>query len=119
MIPKSPPAQPQPPLDDPFGPMRSAVRFPLELAVEVMTETGPVDALTRDVSSVGIQFEMAYAPRLGSAMEWSMHLPGQTMGTSEDVTVRCVGRVIWVAPSGERMSVGAVIDEYVFKSEVE
>ena len=99
--------------------MRSAVRFPLALHVELHTEAGPVQALTRDVSAVGVQFQMAYAPRIGSTLEWSMHLPGNVMGTPDDITVACVGRVVWAAPSGNHVHVGAMIDQYVFKGEAE
>ncbi len=119
MMEKVHPLQQSPLPGETFEAMRSAVRFPLVLHVKLRTEVGPAEAVTRDVSATGIQFQMAYAPRVGSTLEWSMHLPGNIMGTPDDITVACVGRVVWASPNGSHVHVGAVIDQYVFKGETE
>ncbi len=119
MIEKIGTSQQSHPPEDSFEAMRTAVRFPLALHVDLRTEVGSTQALTRDVSAAGIQFQMSHAPRIGSMLEWSMHLPGNIMGTPDDITVACVGRVVWAASSGDHVHVGAVIDQYVFKGEAE
>jgi hypothetical protein len=39
-------------------------------------------------------------------------MPAQTMGSEKDVQVECIGRVVRCNPVGERIAVGAIIDEY-------
>jgi hypothetical protein len=101
------------PAESTADPMRNAVRFPLRLRVKVDTDNGPVDAITEDISSSGVMFNMPWAPPINSRLAWTLVLPGEVMGAPEDVTVSCVGRVVWHRPgqiSGKQ--VGAVIDGY-------
>ncbi|AFL87950.1 PilZ domain-containing protein [Terriglobus roseus DSM 18391] len=93
-------------------PMRNSVRFPLRLNVHVDTENGPVDALTEDISSSGVQFVMPWAPPINSRLAWTLVLPGDIMGSPEDVSVNCVGRVVWHRPGIVGKQVGVVIDGY-------
>jgi hypothetical protein len=39
-------------------------------------------------------------------------MPAQAMGAEKDVLVDCVGRVVRCAPAGDKVAVGAIIDEY-------
>lgn len=88
------------------------MRFPLHLKVQLDTENGPVEAITEDISASGVQFLMPWAPAINSRLAWTLVLPGDVMGSPEDVTVNCVGRVIWHRPATEGKQVGAVIDGY-------
>lgn len=94
------------------NPMRSSVRFPLHLLVRVETVDGPVDAITEDISSTGVLFTMPFAPAVNTRLTWKLELPAEMIGSLHDVTVTCVGRVVWhrTAPHGRQ--VGAVIDDY-------
>ena len=96
----------------PGNPMRNAVRFPLHLAARVETEFGPVDAITEDISASGVLFNMPFAPGIDTQMRWTMQIPGADLGSPEDVTVQCVGRVVWHGPAARGRQVGAVIDGY-------
>ncbi len=98
--------------DDGTDPMRSAVRFPLHLLARVETAEGSVDAVTEDISSTGVLFTMPFAPEVNTRLTWTLQLPADEMGSEHDVTVACVGRVVWHAPSSYGLQVGAVIDDY-------
>ncbi len=93
-------------------PMRTAVRFPLHLSARVVTESGPVDAMTEDISATGVLFTMQVAPRINTRMTWTMLLPCTVMGGKDDLTVSCVGRVIWHRRVENGRHVGVVIDGY-------
>ena len=93
-------------------PMRTAVRFPLQLRARVQTENGLVDAVTEDISATGVLFNMPFAPQVDSQLVWTLQLPGPVLGAVVDVTVTCVGRVVWHAPGKNGRRVGAVIDRY-------
>jgi len=92
--------------------MRNAVRFPLQLHVKVETGQGFLDAVTVDISATGVLFLMPSAPPIHTRLAWTLRLPADVMGAKEDVTVRCVGRVIWHGPADEGQQVGVVIDDY-------
>ena len=96
--------------------MRNAVRFPLHLAARVETEQGPVDAVTEDISATGVLFNMPFAPSIDSQLRWTLRIPGVDLGSTGDVTVQCVGRVIWHGPAEQGEQVGAVIDSYHMES---
>ncbi len=93
-------------------PMRTSVRFPLHLSARVQTEDGPVDAVTEDISATGVLFTMAVAPKINTRVTWTLLLPCNVMGGSDDVTVSCVGRVVWHTRAGSGRHVGVVIDGY-------
>ena len=93
-------------------PMRNAVRFPLHLVARVETEDGPVDAVTEDISASGVLFVMPFAPAIDSTLRWTLRIPAADMGFPEDVTVQCVGRVVWHGPAEHGRQVAAVIDGY-------
>jgi hypothetical protein len=48
-------------------------------------------------------------------MEFTISLPADVVGATEDVKVQCHGRVVRVSQDGERRGVGVVIDEYRFE----
>jgi hypothetical protein len=75
-----------------------------------------VEATTRDVSSNGLLFVAASLPRIGSRIEFSMDLPSAVMGTENDVSVHCVGRVVRHYQSEQESMAAAVIDQYFLKA---
>ncbi len=95
--------------------LRSAVRFPLKLPVEVKPGTGTqCEAETRDISAGGVMFYASADMEVGSRIEFSIAMPAEVLGTAADVKVRCVGRVVRCSQEGGRRAVAAVIDEYRF-----
>ena len=96
--------------------VRTAVRFPLRLALHLKTEDGMVEATTRDVSSNGLLFVTANLPRVGSHIEFTMDMPSEVMGSTTDVSVHCTGRVVRHQHSEDEWMAAAVIDEYFLKA---
>jgi hypothetical protein len=92
--------------------IRTAVRFPLRLALHLKTEDGIVDATTLDISSNGLLFVTSYLPKLGNRIEFTMDMPSEVMGWASDVSIHCRGRVVRHQHSGQDSIVAAVIDEY-------
>ena len=92
--------------------MRAAVRFPLRLALHLKTEDGIVEATTREISSSGLLFVTTYLPKIGSSIEFTMDMPSEVMGSANDVSIHCMGRVVRHQQTAEESMVAVVIDEY-------
>ena len=105
-------------LDMSFGQkpdFRNAIRFPLHLPVALLTETGECKAETRDISAGGILFFTHAEIAVGTAVQFTIRMPGETLGAAEDVLVRCDGRVVRNAQEGSGRIVAVAIDEYRFE----
>ena len=96
--------------------LRSAMRFPIKLPVEVRAEAAAkLSAETKDISAGGVLFYLDKAMEVGSRIEFNISLPAKVLGTTTDVSVQCVGRVVRCSEDGSRRAVAAVIDEYRFE----
>jgi len=96
--------------------LRSAMRFPIKLSVEVQADEAPMLAAeTKNISAGGVLFYMDSAVEIGSRIEFNITLPAAVLGTPNDVNVLCVGRVVRCSDEGSRRAVAAVIDEYRFE----
>lgn len=95
--------------------MRSAVRFPLHLPIQVEADSATHHAETRDISAGGVLFHMDADIKVGSAIEFSISMPAEILGTGTDVKVHCVGRVVRSFEEAGRRALAAVIDEYSFE----
>jgi hypothetical protein len=98
----------------PVDELRSSVRFPLKLPVEVRAEQSGVPGETEDISAGGVLFHMDTALDIGSIIEFAISMPANVLGTATDVIVKCTGRVVRCSKHGDRTAVAAVIDEYHF-----
>lgn len=96
--------------------LRTAVRFPLRLALHLMTEEGVVEATTRDISSNGLLFVTNSLPKVGSNIEFTMSMPSEAMGWDSDVAIHCTGRVVRHHISDHESMAAAVIDQYFLKA---
>jgi hypothetical protein len=95
--------------------LRSAVRFPIKLPVQVKPGAGrQCEAETRNISAGGVMFYASADMEVGSRIEFSIAMPAEVLGTAADVKVRCTGRVVRCSQEGGRRAVAAVIDEYRF-----
>ncbi len=92
--------------------MRSSVRFPLHLPVSVHAEQAEREAETVDISAGGVLLQMDGNVAVGTNIEFTIFMPAARMGSSKDILVSCVGRVVRCSPAGERCAVAAVIDDY-------
>ena len=92
--------------------LRCAVRFPLHLPVAVNTDNKTDEGVTQDISAGGVLIHCGEDYPVGSAIRFSIYMPGQALGADHDVRVECQGRVVRCSPVGDRVAVGAIIDEY-------
>jgi hypothetical protein len=95
--------------------MRSSVRFPLKLPVDVQTKSTLEPGETRDISAGGVLFYVDADMAVGSTIEFCISMPAQVLGTAADVKVKCLGRVVRCGLEGDKRAVAAVIDEYHFE----
>jgi hypothetical protein len=94
--------------------VRCAVRFPLTLPVVVSTGSEEFAALTRNVSASGVCFTTNLRIPVGEMIGFSLRMPGQVLGTPQDVLVHCRGRVVRCFASRDEYHTAATIDEYKF-----
>lgn len=98
------------------NPVRTAVRFPMRLALHVHTDEGGLDAYTENISANGLLFVGERLPEINSRIEFTIAMPMEVMGSTSDVTIHCVGRVVRHQQHGEAQKAAAVIDEYFLKA---
>jgi PilZ domain len=96
--------------------LRAAVRFPIRLAIRILTEIGEIQAVTEDISSNGMLFVSDSLPAVDSKVEFTIAMPAAVMGSSTDVTVHCTGRVVRHQVMGQQKKAAVVIDEYFVKA---
>jgi hypothetical protein len=90
--------------------LRGAVRFPLHLPVALAEDDAAAE--THDISAGGVLIHCGVDYPVGSTIQFSICMPAQAVGAEKDVRMECVGRVVRSAPAGDRIAVGAIIDEY-------
>ena len=96
--------------------VRTAVRFPMKLALTLKTSQGDVQAVTENISANGILFTGARLPKVNSQIEFTVRMPAAVMGTAEDVTIHCLGRVVRHQQDGDVATAAAIIDEYFLRA---
>lgn len=94
--------------------VRCAVRFPLALPVVLSSGREELVAVTLNVSSSGVLFQLKKALRVGQEIQFSLRMPGSVLGTPQDVLVHCLGRVVRCSMSQKQFLAAATIDEYRF-----
>ena len=94
---------------------RNAVRFPLHLPVTLKTSCAEHHAETIDISAGGILFRSETEVAIGSAVEFTVIMPGDVLGSDCDILVKCQGRVVRCSQEPAGRSVAVVIDEYKFE----
>ena len=98
------------------NPVRTAVRFPMKLALRVRSAEGEMDAVTENISANGLLFTADFLPAVNSRIEFTIAMPSAVMGSTRDVTINCVGRVVRHQITGGVKKAAAVIDEYFLKA---
>jgi hypothetical protein len=95
--------------------LRNAVRFPLHLPVTLKTATDEHQAETVDISAGGLLFRSETEIEVGSAVEFTVSMPGDVLGSDRDILVKCQGRVVRCTQEGTGRKIAVVIDEYKFE----
>lgn len=97
-------------------PVRSAVRFPIRMAIRLQTDAGELEAVTEDVSANGLLFTGPVLPKTNTRIEFTMTMPGAIMGNTKDTVVHCTGRIVRHQKRATDEIAAAVIDEYFLKA---
>ncbi len=100
---------------------RAAVRFPVCLELTIRTSMGEFAAFTENVSASGLLFVCPQLPLLDDAIEFTMVMPWNILGTEKDVTVQCTGRIVRRehgrhAAGTQETRAAVMIDEYNLKA---
>lgn len=98
-------------------PVRTAVRFPLHLAIHLSTGDHAYEAVTEDVSASGILFAADDVPPLESTVNFQLKMPADVMGGNDDVLLQCTGRIVRHSARGDKKLAAATIDLYTLKAE--
>jgi hypothetical protein len=85
---------------------RGALRYPLELPIEVGGATG----CTRDFSSSGVFFETGRALAPGAPVEFSLVLGHVSSGLP--LRLDCEGRIVRTAPRAGQLGVAVAITRF-------
>jgi hypothetical protein len=88
----------------------------MRLAIRLQTDEGEMEAITENISANGLLFVGEKLPRLESRIEFTIAMPSAVMGTENDVTIHCIGRVVRHYLQGGEKKAAAVIDEYFLKA---
>src|SRR5271157_1734609 len=95
--------------------LRNSFRFPLQLQVTLKTPTEEYRAKTIDISAGGILFRTEAFIQVDSAVEFTIEMPKDVLGTDHPVIVKCQGRVVRCSEEAAGRVVAVVIDEYQFE----
>ena len=98
------------------NPVRTAVRFPMKLALRLQSDQGEIDAITENISANGLLFVGDILPAVNARIEFTIAMPSSVMGSQRDVTIHCIGRVVRHQMHGDVKKAAAVIDEYFLKA---
>jgi PilZ domain len=98
------------------NPVRTAVRFPMKLALRLQSAQGELDAMTENISANGLLFVGDVLPAVNTRIEFTIAMPSSVMGSQRDVTIHCIGRVVRHQIHGNVKKAAAVIDEYFLKA---
>jgi len=96
--------------------VRTAVRFPMKLPLQIQTSQGRHSAVTENISANGLLFVSDFLPDINSRIEFTISMPSAIMGSNTDVTIHCVGRVVRSFLQDGQKKAAAVIDEYFLKA---
>jgi len=87
----------------------------MKLSLRLRTASGILDATTDNISANGILFSGPELPGVDSQIEFTIRMPAAVMGTSDDVSVHCIGRVVRHEQHGDESQAAAIIDEYYMR----
>ncbi len=97
-----------------YSDLQSAVRFPIQLPIQVKT-LGGENTQSQNISSNGVLFHVDADMPVGSPVDFTISMPAEILGAEADVQIDCRGRVARSVEEAGRRGVGVVIDEYRFE----
>jgi hypothetical protein len=94
--------------------IRTSRRFPVHLPLKVIGEQGAPEGHTENMSAAGVYLRLDEEMAVGSSAEFEIMIPGEVIGASEGVRLRCQARVVRcdTDPNKGRSGVACVIEQY-------
>jgi len=101
--------------------IRTSRRFPVQLPLKVLGDEKIPIGSTSNISAAGAYLLVNGVMELDSAIEFEITIPGETIGTHDDVRLYCQGRVVRCDRDKEsgRNGVACVIEGYEFLRDAE
>ncbi len=87
----------------------------MKLSLRLKTMAGTLEATTEDISANGILFTGPELPGVDTQIEFTIRMPAAVLGTPDDVTVHCLGRVVRHQQHEGESQAAAIIDEYYMR----
>jgi hypothetical protein len=87
----------------------------MKLSLSLETSGGTLEATTDNISANGILFTGPDLPGVDTRIEFTIRMPAAILGTPEDVSVHCVGRIVRHEQRGGEEQAAAIIDEYMMR----
>ncbi len=96
-------------------PERGCVRYPLHLPATVLADGEPSEAVTADISSSGVLFQLRQPLHPGQDVEFLVQIPAGTLDFFHTAAMHCQGRIVRSYWKNGSPWAAAVIDEYRFQ----
>lgn len=93
---------------------RTSKRFPVHLPVRLDDSTEVMAGMADNLSAAGAYLILDRELQIGSAINFEIHIPAESVGGTKDVSVRCQGRVMRAEEHEGKNGVACVIDSYEF-----
>jgi PilZ domain len=94
--------------------IRTSRRFSMQLPLKVRGAQDTYEGVTENISAAGIYLQLDKGLEVGSSAEFEITVPGEFIGSTGDVRLRCLGRVVRcdTDPEQARSGVACVIESY-------
>ena len=93
--------------------IRTSRRFPVHLPLKVLGEQGTPIGQTENISAAGVYLWLDEEMAVGSSAEFEIMIPGEVVGSSDGVRLRCQARVVRCDTGQDgRSGVACVIEQY-------
>lgn len=96
--------------------IRTSKRFPVHLPAKVLLDKDTAAGSTANISAAGVYLWIDGGLEVGSNTKFEITIPGESIGSSNDVRLCCHGRVVRCDQAQEngRSGVACVIEKYEF-----
>lgn len=95
--------------------LRSAVRFPLVLPVQLVVDSKQCEAVTDNISANGVLLRLGELLVPGTVVEFLIEIPEGAIAPDETAALHCSGRVVRSYGIFPAAYAAAVIDTYSFQ----
>ena len=95
--------------------VRSSVRFPIHLPVQIIAEDRHVAGTTENISASGVLFRLEENIAVNVPVEFLLEIPSGNLPGEHTGALHCLGRVVRSYQGNSSSYAAAVIEEYSFQ----